>query len=61
LPSAAFLNQREHDPVSSFRQPIEPVYRGGDPLVGRGQRDADVPGARGTVELARGDEDAEFG
>src|SRR3569833_2342859 len=41
--------------------PREAGDRGGDPLVGRGERRPYVPGALGAVELPRPDEDAQPG
>src|SRR5580693_896072 len=47
-------------PVSAS-QGVQPLAGGGDPLVGRGQRDPDVAGALGPVHRARPDEDAALG
>jgi hypothetical protein len=46
---------------AELRQAGEPADGGLDALVGRGQRDAHVPGARGPVKVARSDQNAQLG
>src|ERR1700744_1237834 len=47
-------------PVSAS-QGVQPLAGGGDPFVGRGQRDPDVAGAGGPVHRAGPDENATLG